>query len=317
MATTGGATSSLPLLSRGSSGATVRELQRQLESAGFATGGIDGQFGPKTESAVRAFQRARGLTVDGIVGPQTRRALLSTASTPTAPTASAGPTPPGAAAAARSRTSTIGGVATWKVEGKSGVAFKGGLSVDADGSPHAYHPRNIGLDALGNAGRPGNWWGIATNSSGEPYVQGAKDPAPGYYVSTTALVDGRYGVSDPRRYVDSETIPFIAIPPALKNQGLKLGDLVAVRNERTGKTVFAVIADIGPAGHLGEGSIKLAQALGVNANARSGGASGGISYVAFPNTKQAFPMSYESIQAAGQRVYDAWGGDAQLASAVR
>jgi hypothetical protein len=39
--------------------------------AGFDTGGVDGVFGPHTEAGVRALQQATGITVDGIVGPQT------------------------------------------------------------------------------------------------------------------------------------------------------------------------------------------------------------------------------------------------------
>lgn len=334
-------------LRHGSSAPAVLELQRALARDGFDPGPLDGKFGSGTERAVRAFQRANGLDVDGVVGPHTRRALSggvvapSPAQSAPAPAQSAptpaqsapaparsAPTPaqsvlppttgaPSDVTTARTRTNTIGGVATYTVEGKRGVAFKGGLSVDADGSPRAYHPRNTGLDALGNAGRPGNWWGLATNGRGQPYVQGPNDPAPGYYVSTTALADGRYPASDSRRYVNSETVPFIAIPPQLKSQGVQLGDLVAVRNERTGKTVFAVVADIGPRDHLGEGSIKLAQELGIDADARRGGAGSGVSYVAFPGTRQAFPLTHESIQAAGRRAYDAWGGDAQLASATR
>jgi hypothetical protein len=191
------------------------------------------------------------------------------------------------------------------------------MTIDADGSPRAYHPQNTGLDALGNAGKPGNWWGIATDSRGKPYVQGPNDPAPGHYVSTTALEDPRFAASDPRRYVDSEKVPFIAVPPQLKDQGVKLGDLVAVRNERTGKTVFAIVADIGPRDHLGEGSIKLAQELGITADARRGGAGSGVSYVVFPGTKQQGPFTHEQIQAAGRRAYDTYGGDEQLASATR
>ena len=54
------------VLRRGSTGANVRYLQTTL-------GGlkVDGQFGPITDRAVRAFQAAQGLKVDGIVGPIT------------------------------------------------------------------------------------------------------------------------------------------------------------------------------------------------------------------------------------------------------
>jgi len=305
--TASAALTSSSTLRRGASGTAVKELQQALARAGFNPGSVDGEFGPATERAVKAFQSANGLTADGVVGPKTRAALSGDVMTP----------PSGGVTTSRTRTNSIGGVSTYKVDGKNGLAFKGGMTIDADGSPHAYNPQNTGLDALGNAGKPGNWWGISTNSSGKPYVQGANDPAPGYYVSTTALEDSRFPSSDPRRYVNSEEIPFIAVPPQLKEQGVKLGDLVAVKNEKTGKTVFAVVADIGPRDHQGEGSIKLAQELGINANARSGGASSGVSYVVFPGSKQSWPMTNEQIQAAGARAYAAFGGDAQLASAVR
>ncbi|WNG91904.1 peptidoglycan-binding domain-containing protein [Mycobacterium sp. ITM-2016-00318] len=58
------------LLFRGSEGPQVAELQRQLGVT------VDGDFGPQTEAAVRAFQRRTpGLKVDGIVGPATAAAL--------------------------------------------------------------------------------------------------------------------------------------------------------------------------------------------------------------------------------------------------
>jgi N-acetyl-anhydromuramyl-L-alanine amidase AmpD len=65
------------LLFRGSQGPQVAELQGRLRTEEFARNLlVDGIFGPKTEAAVRAFQRhTRGLKVDGIVGPATAAAL--------------------------------------------------------------------------------------------------------------------------------------------------------------------------------------------------------------------------------------------------
>jgi hypothetical protein len=58
-----------PTLRRGSTGELVRQVQAKV--------GVDadGDFGPKTEAAVRAFQSAHGLASDGIVGPATWQAL--------------------------------------------------------------------------------------------------------------------------------------------------------------------------------------------------------------------------------------------------
>lgn len=56
-------------------GEDVRALQERLNTLGFAAGRVDGFFGETTERAVRAFQRAYGLTGDGSVGPDTLRAF--------------------------------------------------------------------------------------------------------------------------------------------------------------------------------------------------------------------------------------------------
>lgn len=62
-------------LTIGDRGSAVRRLQQQLEARGFDPGGVDGVFGKKTLSAVKAFQRASGLTVDGQVGEDTQLAF--------------------------------------------------------------------------------------------------------------------------------------------------------------------------------------------------------------------------------------------------
>jgi peptidoglycan hydrolase-like protein with peptidoglycan-binding domain len=64
-----------PVLSRGASGADVLALQTALgklpPGGAYYGGGLDGDFGPLTETAVRAYQTDRSLVVDGIVGEQT------------------------------------------------------------------------------------------------------------------------------------------------------------------------------------------------------------------------------------------------------
>jgi peptidoglycan hydrolase-like protein with peptidoglycan-binding domain/tetratricopeptide (TPR) repeat protein len=59
-----------------SGSAQVRALQRRLADLEFAPGPIDGRYGPRTEQAVRRFQAAHGLQVDGIAGPQTLATLV-------------------------------------------------------------------------------------------------------------------------------------------------------------------------------------------------------------------------------------------------
>ncbi len=54
-----------PTLRRGAQGEAVKLLQARLRAK------VDGDFGPRTEAAVREFQRMKGLVPDGIVGPKT------------------------------------------------------------------------------------------------------------------------------------------------------------------------------------------------------------------------------------------------------
>ncbi len=69
----------LGVLQKGSKGEQVKALQRMLYAMGYQLGTknpVDGDFGAKTDAAVRAYQKDAGLTVDGIVGEKTWSSLL-------------------------------------------------------------------------------------------------------------------------------------------------------------------------------------------------------------------------------------------------
>ena len=72
-----GVTVELSVLRKGSEGDQVKAVQRMLYALGYNVGPVDGDFGSKTDAAVRAYQKKKnGLTVDGIVGQQTWNKLL-------------------------------------------------------------------------------------------------------------------------------------------------------------------------------------------------------------------------------------------------
>lgn len=66
-----------PVLKKGAKGNITKLLQEKLVKLGYSTNGVDGIFGSGTHSAVREFQKTRGLSVDGIVGQNTWRKLLN------------------------------------------------------------------------------------------------------------------------------------------------------------------------------------------------------------------------------------------------
>lgn len=59
----------------GSRGNEVKQIQQKLKNWGYYSGNVDGIYGSQTLSAVKYFQRKNGLTVDGIAGPATLKAL--------------------------------------------------------------------------------------------------------------------------------------------------------------------------------------------------------------------------------------------------
>ena len=186
------------------------------------------------------------------------------------------------------------------------VTFSAGATLDGDGAngqfggppcyaPASYHGQT--LDVLANAGHPGNWYGVVTDTGDEdedPITQKSTDPCPGAYISATTLhlrdLNGNpLPDSSPLKYVDSATVPFIVVPPVIIKgvQPVVLGCLAVVTNTRTGQSTEAVVADVGPRNHLGEISVACARAIGVSTGtthpANGGGApSPTIHYRLFP-----------------------------------
>ena len=164
-----------------------------------------------------------------------------------------------------------------------GVFFTAGMTVDADGAPNAYGPRNTGLDYTANARGAHGWVALVTNKRGNP-VRQRSGPYRGFYVSTTSLAHKDIkDIANPKRYIDARTIPYIALPKDFAERfGIGLGDVAVVINEANGRSAYAVFADVGPRGRIGEGSIALARELGIPAGPRHGQAFNQITYLIFP-----------------------------------
>jgi hypothetical protein len=203
-------------------------------------------------------------------------------------------------------------VPIWQLQNDSAFFFSAGMTIDADGAPNAYNPDNTGLDDVSNAGQPGHWDGLLQDQDGNPLVQGPDDPFPGYYISCTALADWTKSRFDPTRFVDASKIPYVTLPGDLARQsGARLGDLAVAVNLRSGKFSYAIFADIGS---LGEGSIALADNLGIRSDARDGGTRGGILYVVFPGSGNHQPKSVEEINEQAGELFQNWGGIDQVRS---
>ncbi|KAB3529277.1 spore cortex-lytic enzyme [Alkaliphilus serpentinus] len=146
-------------LAWGSRGNEVRELQTRLQRWGYYDGPISSIYGQQTYEAVIAFQRANGLSPDGVVGPQTRAALGMARQTP-APT-----TPTGGGV---SRSDDINLLArTIHAEAK-GEPYEGKVAVGA-----------VILNRIRNAAFPNTMAGVVYQPCAfEPTKNGAINQAP-------------------------------------------------------------------------------------------------------------------------------------------
>ena len=203
-------------------------------------------------------------------------------------------------------------VPIWQLQGRQAFFFVSGMAIDADGAPNAYDPEGAGLDDLANAGVPSHWDGITTDRDGNPLIQGESDPSPGYYISCTSLSNQSKKFTDPTRYVDAAKIPYVVLPKELADRGgARLGDFAVVMNLRNGKSSYAIYADIGT---MGEGSIALADNLGIWSDARRGGEPDGILYLVFPGSGNLQPRAIDEIQSEAEKLLHNWGGIEKLAS---
>jgi hypothetical protein len=173
-------------------------------------------------------------------------------------------------------------------------------AVDADGAPNAYHPDDIGLDALANAGYPHtNWWkDVLVPDPANPsraFVQPGGE-FEGYFVAMTSLRSPTGNPIDPSTYVDATRFPYVVIPTGFERlpHVAKPGDVGFATHLPSGLTTTFIVGDSGggSAAKLGEGSIALFVSLGgQNPNPRNGSGvpSGKIQYIIFPGSRKPGP----------------------------
>ena len=134
------------------------------------------------------------------------------------------------------------------------IEFTGEMTSCADGSPRAYGPSGCSpapLDYEGNAGYPGNWWGVVT-VDGDPFTQKkgkpVANPYPSLYVSCTAYFFPEYAEIDCRRWVDAELVKFSVIPSSVRMAVPPkfMGCRATILDKKTDKLLECVCAEIGP-----------------------------------------------------------------------
>ena len=172
-------------------------------------------------------------------------------------------------------------------------ARRRGIYVDTGHDPNqntvplvAYHPGDWGARSSWQPpGRAPIGLDAPENMTG-PRILQMTDPGAGAYLSQTALVDGRYGQHDSRRYFDSSAVPGWVIPRgAFAGTDVGLGDLAELSYE--GRTVWAQAYDVGPADSQKlEISVEACTQLGIPNCARKGGAVDGLSITILPGSRR-------------------------------
>lgn len=163
------------------------------------------------------------------------------------------------------------------------VYFTADADIDADGANGqcgqvaAYRSDNKGSEHLANGGmKIVQGKVVFAQDWGRQIVVLGKDNQPlvlknGVIPSKTWYRHPGKAIDDPAAYVDSETVPYIVVPPLIVQAAVGVVRGCRARATWRGKVVDCVVADLGPRSKIGEVSIAAARALGLPSSPRSGG----------------------------------------------
>jgi hypothetical protein len=140
-----------------------------------------------------------------------------------------------------------------------------------------------------------HWAGIKTDKSGNPIVR-ASGPNTGFYIP--AITPG---------WADAEKHPWVVLNPPEDQFGLKLtNSAVVIKNGESPSIAYGMVADVGPAGHLGEVSRKMMDDLGFTGATPSGD----YIVVLFPENVSEADIGKEkqvsAIQSNAKASFEAW-----------
>jgi peptidoglycan hydrolase-like protein with peptidoglycan-binding domain len=194
-------------LHRGVRGHDVRVLQAYLSKAGFATP-VAGVFGPLTESNVRAFERAQGLRVDGVVSRAEAAVLRRVAADVAAPAGPPGPPPPPPAFATLRADGTAAAPANAPAAVRATIAAANQIA----STPYLWgggHARwdDKGYDCSGSVSFALHGAGLLDASEDSTGFESYGDPGPGRWITLYANADHVYAVIAGLRYDTSGANP--------------------------------------------------------------------------------------------------------------
>ncbi|MBU0716448.1 MAG: glycoside hydrolase family 75 protein [Verrucomicrobia bacterium] len=137
-----------------------------------------------------------------------------------------------------------------------------------------------------------------------------------------AILDPQYGQDDTALHytstgkpLDARYVRYFVLPEGFNGQGshpaVRLGDVAAVFYD--GKLTCAIYGDVGAATdglgtQLGEGSMALADALGIPNDPANGGAVNGVVYIVFPGSGPGDVLSSDQMNGIGRQLFVAAGG---------